>query len=107
MITYRSSAKFDKQAAVILISQDQIKSKKFNFSHKQLKNQVEVLVRSNQFTGEDGQIFPLIINKQVLLCVGVGKKKDSSLTALRVALRKALFSTLRSLLMEIAVITHD
>ena len=107
MITYRSSAKFDKQAAVILISQDQIKSKKFNFSHKQLKNQVEVLVRSNQFTGEDGQIFPLIINKQVLLCVGVGKKKDMSLTALRVVVRKALLSPILSRIKDIEVTTHD
>jgi len=92
VITYRTLAKFDKQATVVLISKDQIKSKKFNFANKSLKDQISVLVQSNQFAGEDGQIFPLMINKRVILCVGVGAKKDLSLTALRVSVRTALLS---------------
>ena len=72
MITYRSSAKFDKQASVVLISKDQIKSKKFNFTNKSLKDQISTLVQSNQFSGEDGQIYPVMIKKQMNLLVGIG-----------------------------------
>ena len=65
------------------------------------------MARSNQFTGEDERIFHLIINNKVLLCVGVGKKKDMALTALRVAVRKALLSPILSRIKDIEVTTHD
>jgi len=107
VITYRSSAKFDKQASVVLIDKDQIKSKKFNFSNKQLKDQIGILARSNQFAGEDGQIFPLVTNKNVFILVGVGTKKDLSLTALRISVRKALLSSSLSRIKDIEVIVHD
>lgn len=107
MITYRSSAKFDKQASVVLIDKDQIKSKKFNFSNKQLKDQIGILARSNQFAGEDGQIFPLVTNKNIILLVGVGTKKGLSLTALRITVRKALLSSSLSRIKNLEVIVHD
>jgi len=107
VITYRSSAKFDKQASVVLIGKDQIKSKKFNFSYKQVKDQIGSLAQSNQFSGEDGQTFPLVLNKKIVLLVGVGAKKDISLTALRVTVRKALLSSLLSRIKDIEVIVHD
>ena len=107
MITYRTSAKFDNQATVVLISKDQIKSKKFNFSNKLLKNQILALIQSNQFMGEDGQIFPVMIKKQVNLLVGVGAKKDLSLTALRISVRNALLSPALSRVKDIEVIVHE
>ncbi len=107
MITYRTSAKFDSQASVILISKDQVKSKKFNFFNKSLKDQISVLNQSNQFTGEDGQLFPVMIKKQVNLLVGIGAKKDMSLTALRISVRKALLSPTLSRVKDIEVIVHD
>ncbi len=107
MITYRTSAKFDSQASVILISKDQVKSKKFNFSNKSLKDQISVLNQSNQFAGEDGQLFPVMIKKQVNLLVGIGAKKDMSLTALRISVRKALLSPTLSRVKDIEVIVHD
>jgi len=107
VITYRTSAKFDNQATVVLISKDQIKSKKFNFANKSLKDQISVLNQSNQFAGEDGQIFPLMIKKQVNLLVGVGAKKDLSLTALRISVRNALLSPALSRVKDIEVIVHE
>ena len=96
MITYSSSVKFDKPASVVLISKDQIKSKKFNFANKQLKDQIGGLIQANQFAGEDGQIFPLMANKKVILLVGVGAKKETSLTALRVTRSEEHTSELQS-----------
>jgi len=107
VITYRSSAKFDKQVSVILIDKDQVKNKKFNFSQKQVKDQIGLLAQSHQFEGKDGQIFPLVINKKIVLLVGVGVKKDMSLTALRVTVRRALLSPSLSRVKDIEVIIHE
>jgi len=107
VIQYRSSAKFDKQASVILIDKDQIKSKKFAFNNKILKNQIDALVKSNQFIGEDGQIFPFLLDKKMNLLVGVGSAREMSLTALRITVRKAFLSASLSHVKEIEVIFHD
>ena len=92
MITFRSSAKFDKKAALILISKEQLKNKKFSFADKPLKDQVVSLGQSDYFSGEDGQVFPLASGKNIVLLVGIGAQKDLSLTALRITVRKALLS---------------
>ena len=107
VIQYRSSEKFDKKASVILISKDQIKSNKFAFRSKILKNQIDMLVQSSQFTGEDGQIFPLLYDRKINLLVGVGLTRDLSLTALRITVRKALISSPLNHVKEIEVVFHD
>ncbi len=104
MITFRSSAKFDKQATVILVDKDQIKKKKFLFTGKALVDQVIALAQSGQFSGEDGQIYPLLLNKEIVLLVGTGDLKKRSLTALRITARKALLSPSLSKVSEIEVI---
>ena len=73
MITFRPSIKFDKQATVILVGKDQVKTKKFLFSNKTLKDQIAALAQSGQFSGEDGQTFPILLNKKVVLLVGIGE----------------------------------
>ena len=93
VITFRPSIKFDQQATVILFDKDQIKKKKFSFTNKELQNQVIALAQSSQFSGEDGQIFPLLFNNRIVLLAGIGALKDLSLTALRVTVRKALLSS--------------
>jgi len=107
VVHYRSSAKFDKQASVILINKDQIKNKKFAFNNTILKNQINVLVKSNYFTGENGQIFPFLIDKKINLLVGIGSTKDLSLTALRITIRKALLSPSLNYAKEIEIVLHD
>ncbi|MCK5083652.1 MAG: hypothetical protein KAR31_12150, partial [Candidatus Omnitrophica bacterium] len=87
MITFWPSIQFDKPVTVILVDKDQIKSKKFSFTNKVLKDQIAALAQSDQFSGEDGQIFPLLLSNMIALLVGIGDPKELSLTALRVTVR--------------------
>jgi len=104
VITFRPSPKFDKQAAVVLADKDQIKTGKFLFTDKALKDQIAALAQSDQFSGEDGQIFPLLLHKKLFLLVGTGSPKDRSLTALRVTVRKALLSSVLNKIKEIEIV---
>ncbi|VAX38240.1 Cytosol aminopeptidase PepA [hydrothermal vent metagenome] len=93
MIAFRPSVKFDKQALIILFTKEQIKSKKFIIKNKIINEATTDLIFSGQFSGDDGQIFPLVVNKKLVLAVGIGASKDLSLTALRITVRKALLSS--------------
>lgn len=107
MIAFRPSAKFDKQAAVVLVSQDQAKKKKFCFTDKTLEDQITALAQRNHFSGENGQVFPLLLDKRIILLVGVGPKKDLSLTTLRGTVRKALLSPPLQKAKEIEIVPHE
>ncbi|MCK5083537.1 MAG: leucyl aminopeptidase [Candidatus Omnitrophica bacterium] len=104
MITFRTSIQFDKPVTVILVDKDQIKSKKFLFTNKVLKYQIAALAQSDQFSGEDGQIFPLLLSNTIALLVGIGDPKELSLTALCVTVRKALLSSSINKVKELEII---
>ena len=104
MITFRPSIQFDKPVTVILVDKDQIKSKKFSFTNKVLKDQIAALAQSDQFSGEDGQIFPLLLSNTIALLVGIGDPKELSLTALCVTVRKALLSSSINKVKELEII---
>ena len=104
VITFRPLAKLDKQVTVILIDKDQVKKKRFSFTSKAIKDQIDILIRSDQFSGENEQIFPLLLNKKIILLAGIGTPKDLSLTALRITVRKALSSSALSKVKEIEII---
>lgn len=93
MITFRPSIKFDKSASAILIDTDQIKAKKYLFADKALEGQIALLAKSGQFSGEDGQVFPLLFSHKLVVLVGIGDLKSLSLSALRVTVRKALMTS--------------
>jgi len=107
VITYRPLAKFDKQATVVFIDKDQIKKKKFSFTDKALKDQIALLVQSGQFSGDHGQIFPLLLNKKIILLTGIGTPKDLSPTALRITARKALLSSPLNKAKNLEIVPHD
>jgi len=107
MIAFRTSAKFDQSASVILLDKGQVNKKNFLGIPKDLKSFVLSAVESNQFSGDDGQIFPLVFDKKIILLVGVGQKKDLSLTALRITLRQALMSSYLSKIKDVEMVLHD
>lgn len=107
VIAFRSSAAFDKEAAVLFLAKDQIEKKNFSFADKALKDQIGLSARSGQFSGEDGQMFPLLLDKRVVLLAGVGAGKDLSLTALRITVRKALLSPVLSRVKELEIVVHE
>lgn len=107
MIVYRPSAKFDKEAALVLLDQDQVREGRFPFFHPPLKSALQDLVRAGQFSGEDSELFPLVVRKRTVVLAGVGKRDKLSLTALRVTARKALLSSYLRKVKDVEIIVHE
>ncbi|OGX35039.1 MAG: hypothetical protein A3C36_04265 [Omnitrophica WOR_2 bacterium RIFCSPHIGHO2_02_FULL_52_10] len=107
MITFRPAAKFDKPVTVLLLDKEQVKNKKFTFTQRVLQEQIHTLSRLGHFTAEDGELYPLLIESNVYLLVGIGESKKLSLTALRVSLRKALLSATAGKAKEIEIIVNE
>ena len=74
MIRFRYPAKFDKEASIILLDKEQVKNRNFSTLPKALKDSVTHVLDAGQFSADNGQLFPLINGKQVVLLAGVGKK---------------------------------
>jgi len=105
VITFRSSAKFDKKGAIVLCDMKQVKNKKFSFNKKAIKDDIVKVVAAGQFEGESGQVFPIISQKKTILFVGAGGK-DASLTKLRIDVRSALQSSYLKAIKDVEIIAH-
>lgn len=107
MISYRHPAKFDKQATVILLDKDQIKHRKFVSFTQSVKDAVQRVAEANQFSGDSGELFPIVVNKRIVVLAGVGTKEKLSLTALRSVVRSALLSSYLKKSKDVEIILHD
>lgn len=107
MISFRPSARFDKPATIIIIEEGQWKAGKFFFRNPKIQDAIKGVAAAGQFSAENGEIFPLVLNKKVLLLVGVGKKDKTSLTALRTTVRRAFLSSFLKKIKDIEVVPHD
>lgn len=107
MFQFYSTAKFDKEAAIILIDKEQLNHRKINVGDPKLKAEIDALVKSDKFNGDNEEIFPLVFKKGVVLLVGVGKKEDLSLTAFRITLRKALLSSFLKKVKTLEIVPHE
>ncbi len=107
MVNLRPSAKFDKKAALVLLTKEQVKNKKFPFKYKSLEDEIVFLKSSGQFTGANGEIFPLVSKKQIVLLAGVGDEKKISLTKFRGAVRCALKSSYLKKIKDVEIIPYS
>ncbi len=107
MISFRHPAKFDKEATLILVDKEQVKNRNFPALPKALKESVTRVLDADQFSADNDQLFPIVNGKQVILLVGVGKKTDVNLTALRSTLRGALLSAYLKKAKDAEIIIHD
>ncbi len=87
MISFRSKAKFDQQAAIVLLT-DQQKDKRLS---KELEN---------------GESFPILDGKRLLLFVGLGKAQKLTLTDVRIQVRKAILSSYLKNIKDLELIPH-
>jgi len=104
VINFIKQINFNKDAAVILLTEELLKQ---GCVPKGIKTQLSILGKSQQFSAELGQIFPVVIDKTLLLIVGLGKEKDLTLTQLRITLRNALLSSYLKKLQNIEILSHD
>jgi len=106
VIHFKPSAKFNLDTTVIFVSEDQMKDQKFSWENNYIKNILKELNQAKQFAGKNGQLFPVIINKSLVLLVGVGSEEGLLLTALRVITRNAFLSEFLKNSKSIEVIVH-
>ncbi len=106
-VSFQATAKYKRQANLVLIEKQQINNGNFLFSFPSLKREILSLRRTQRFTAENGEVFPLIIDKRFILLIGVGKKEETSLTTLRITIRKAFLSSYLNKIREIELIPHD
>jgi len=91
VIKFRPSAKFNKNASILFIFDEEWKSKKItSVKTKTITDALGALQKTKQFAAEKNEIFPLLVNRQLILLVGLGKRKEHSLKDLRIAVRTAL-----------------
>ena len=107
MISFRHPAKFDKAATLILVDKEQARNRNVPVLPQALKDSVSHVLDADQFSADNGQLFPIISGKQIVLLVGVGKKNDLSTTALRSTLRGALLSAYLKKIKDVEIIVHE
>ena len=107
VITLSAAPKFDRQATVLLISQEQVKDRRFNFKNDRLIQQIAAVHNLGQFNADNGDIFPLLEKGRLILLVNVGKAKDLSSTSLRITVRKALLSSFLNKMRDIEIVPFE
>ncbi len=107
MISFRYPAKFDKEAALVLVDKEQIKNCNVPALPRTLKDSVRHVLDADQFCADNGQLFPLVHGKQLVILAGVGKKSDLSTTALRSTVRGALLSAYLKKIKDVEIIVHE
>ena len=85
----------------------QLQQKKFFAGGESLKSNIQALAQTGQITGAQGELFPLFLNSRIILVTGLGKSSEHSLTALRIAVRKAILSSFLSRVKEIEIVPHN
>lgn len=107
MINFHEPAQFDKKGTIVLISEEQAKSKKYAINNKKIISELNFLVKAKQFNGENGQCFPLVHNDRVILLAGIGKKKNFSLSMLRIIVRNTVSSGNLRMIKDIEIIPFE
>ncbi len=107
MIRFRPSAGFDKEAIVILLSEETAQKASVALNNKEIEKQIEAVCKANRFSGKEGDLFPLSWKQSIIILVGIGIKKELSLTGFRVALRKALLCSYLRQVKSIEIISEQ
>jgi leucyl aminopeptidase len=107
VIRFQSSPKFDK-ATIVLIDKTQVTKRSFNaITSVALRDALKDVVDAGQFHGEEREIFPLIINKKILLLVGAGEAGTTNMTTLRSIVRQAVLSSCFKKINDIEIVVHN
>ncbi|MBF0522362.1 MAG: leucyl aminopeptidase [Candidatus Omnitrophica bacterium] len=106
-INFTKTLHLDKQAVIILLTEEQAKEKSLLHITGKIKAKVLEAIKSGQFKGENGEQFPLLIDGKLILLAGAGKEEGLSLTALRIIIRRALLSSFLKNISSLELLLHD
>ncbi len=94
MIRFQPSAKFDQSATIVLLQKEQVSKRNFSaVTNSAVLDAIRSVADAGQFSGNDKEIFPLVLNKKLILLVGTGEAQKSNLTALRANVRQTVLSS--------------
>lgn len=106
MISFVSSAGYKKDAAVILVEEEQLTEEQLSLSNPGLEKEIYALSKSGKFKAGGCEIFPFVWNKTTVVLLGLGARKDQSLTDLRIGIRTAILCPYVKRAKEIELIPH-
>ncbi|MCA9399041.1 MAG: leucyl aminopeptidase [Candidatus Omnitrophica bacterium] len=104
MIDFINKAKFDKNAAILFCTEEQVKSKKYNFTDEDIKKQLQVAVTNKVFDGSAGQNIAFFHKNTYVIAIGCGGAKDISLSQIRTSLRSAILKKKKKNLKNIEIL---
>ncbi|MFP4473230.1 MAG: leucyl aminopeptidase family protein [Candidatus Omnitrophota bacterium] len=94
MICFRTAPQFNTDAALIFLTEEQLKNHAIaDLDWPSLQEETEGLTRSRQFRAQKGEVFPLSSDDQMILLCGLGSEAKINPTAIRIAVRKSLSSS--------------
>ncbi len=106
MIKFYPTAKFDRDAAILMISKEQLDKKRFEFSNDAIKSEILSLSKSGRFSADTDELFPINWSGRLILTLGIGKSESMTPTAFRISVRKALLSSYLKKISDIEIIAH-
>ncbi len=107
MIRFQPTAKFDQSATLIFLEKTQVSKKNFTaIPNAPIRDAVKTVIDAGQFHGNDKEIFPLVLNKKMILLVGIGDAQKNNLTSLRCTVRQAVLSVYLKKANDIEIIPH-
>ncbi|MCD4780924.1 MAG: leucyl aminopeptidase [Candidatus Omnitrophica bacterium] len=92
MITFQAKTQGHQTATLILLYKDTTGKAQHPLIPKDVTEPIKDLAEKKQFDGDKGVLFPLMINDQLYLLVGLGKQKDATPTSIRIVVRQACLS---------------
>jgi len=107
LIAFRSPARFDKSAVILICEKEALKGNRSQLSGLRLPGEVMSVLKSGRFTADNGELFPVLLKGKIILLVGAGKSSELSMTALRTAVRKALLSPFLNKIKDIEIIPYS
>ncbi|MFH0753946.1 MAG: M17 family peptidase N-terminal domain-containing protein, partial [Candidatus Omnitrophota bacterium] len=106
MISFISNLSLKKGYGIILLTSEQVKGGVFNCFTKDISTAVHDVLKSERFEGSKGEVFPVVIGKDAVVLLGLGKEKDLSLTSLRGLVRSVLLSAFFKKASDIEILPH-
>ena len=107
MVQVRPQFKFDKASVIVLLTFEQVRDQKMPVKDRLLSAELDKAVRAGQFEGNNGETFPVASGKRVVVFAGLGKEKELTQTALRIAVRRVLLSANLKKSASVEVVPHS
>ncbi len=107
MLKFVATPSFKQDINFVFATEEQLKKAKLNLSAAQNKSLLNLLKNNKLFTAGAQQHCELIIGKNYVCVVGLGKAKELTPTQLRIIVRKALLGANTAKAKSIGLIPHD